>query len=89
MRPTLTVAPPPTKIPRLPSGNWKRAVQAYLACISFSDAMIGRLLDALDSSPLRDNTIVARLKVSYGICSTVSASAVAAAPRSGLRTGLL
>ena len=41
------------------TGNWKRAVQAYLACITFSDAMIGRLLDALDSSPLRDNTIVA------------------------------
>jgi arylsulfatase A-like enzyme len=41
------------------TGNWKRAVQAYLACISFSDAMIGRLLDALDASPQRDNTVVA------------------------------
>jgi arylsulfatase A-like enzyme len=40
------------------TGNWKRAVQAYLACITFSDAMIGRLLDALDASPYRDNTIV-------------------------------
>jgi len=40
------------------TGNWKRAVQAYLACISFSDAMIGRLLDAFDRSPHRDNTIV-------------------------------
>jgi arylsulfatase A-like enzyme len=41
------------------TGNWKRAVQAYLACITFSDAMIGRILDALDNSPYRDNTIVA------------------------------
>ncbi|MEX2261203.1 MAG: sulfatase [Bryobacteraceae bacterium] len=40
------------------SGNWKKAVQAYLACITFSDAMIGRMLDALDASPHRDNTIV-------------------------------
>ena len=41
------------------TGNWKRAVQAYLACISFSDAMLGRMLDALARSPHRDNTIVA------------------------------
>lgn len=41
------------------TGNWRRAVQAYLACITFSDAMIGRILDALDRSPNRDNTIVA------------------------------
>jgi arylsulfatase A-like enzyme len=41
------------------TGNWRRAVQAYLACITFSDAMLGRMLDALDRSPNRDNTIVA------------------------------
>lgn len=41
------------------SGNWRRAVQAYLACITFSDAMLGRMLDALDRSPNRDNTIIA------------------------------
>jgi len=40
------------------TGNWKKAVQAYLACITFSDAMIGRMLDALDKSAYRDNTIV-------------------------------
>jgi arylsulfatase A-like enzyme len=39
-------------------GKWKQAVQAYLACISFSDAMVGRVLRALDSGPHRDNTIV-------------------------------
>ena len=41
------------------TGNWRRAVQAYLACITFSDAMVGRILDALDRSPKRDHTIVA------------------------------
>jgi arylsulfatase A-like enzyme len=40
------------------SGRWKEAVQAYLAAISYADAMIGRLVDALDASRYRDNTIV-------------------------------
>lgn len=42
----------------LATGNWRRAVQAYLASITFADAQIGRVLDALDASPHRDNTIV-------------------------------
>jgi arylsulfatase A-like enzyme len=42
----------------LESGRWKEAVQGYLAAISFTDAMIGRLLDGLDKSPYRDNTII-------------------------------
>ncbi len=41
------------------TGNWRKAVQAYLACITFSDAQVGRLLDSLDKSPHRDNTIIA------------------------------
>ncbi|GMU22432.1 MAG: iduronate-2-sulfatase [Phycisphaerae bacterium] len=40
------------------SGTWKEAVQAYLAACSFADAMIGRVVEALDSSPARENTIV-------------------------------
>jgi arylsulfatase A-like enzyme len=40
------------------SGRWKEAVQAYLATIAFCDAQIGRLLEALDKSAYRDNTIV-------------------------------
>lgn len=36
----------------------KEAVQAYLASIHFADAQVGRVLDALDASPYRDNTIV-------------------------------
>lgn len=42
----------------LESGRWKDAVQGYLAAISYADAMIGRLIDALDASPYRDNTII-------------------------------
>ncbi|QDU88899.1 Choline-sulfatase [Pirellulimonas nuda] len=39
-------------------GQWKQAVAAYLACISFVDAQIGELLDALDESPHAENTLV-------------------------------
>ena len=42
----------------LASGRWKEAVQGYLAAISYCDAMIGRLLDALAKSESRDNTII-------------------------------
>ena len=38
--------------------QWKPAVQGYLASISFADAMLGRLLDALEQSPHADNTVV-------------------------------
>jgi arylsulfatase A-like enzyme len=38
--------------------NWRHAVQAYLATITFADGQIGRLLDALDQSRYADNTIV-------------------------------
>ena len=38
--------------------QWKQAIQGYLASIAFADAMIGRVLDALDQGPNRDNTIV-------------------------------
>ena len=33
-------------------------MQGYLAAIAFTDTMIGRLIDALDKSPYKDNTIV-------------------------------
>ncbi len=42
----------------LESGRWTEAVQAYLASIAFCDAQVGRLVDALESSAYRDNTIV-------------------------------
>ena len=38
--------------------QWRKAVQGYLASISFTDAMLGRLLDAFDASPHARNTTV-------------------------------
>ncbi|MCA9079453.1 MAG: sulfatase [Planctomycetaceae bacterium] len=40
------------------SGRWREAVQAYLATIAFCDAQVGRLIDALENSRHKDNTIV-------------------------------
>ena len=40
------------------NGQWQTAVQAYLATISFADAQIGRVLDALDKSEHADNTVI-------------------------------
>lgn len=37
---------------------WRKWLQSYLACIAFMDEQLGRILDALDASPHRDNTIV-------------------------------
>jgi len=38
--------------------QWEEAVKAYLACTTFVDAQIGRLLDALDAGAFGDNTII-------------------------------
>jgi len=38
--------------------KWKQAIQGYLASITFADAMFGRLLDALDKSAYKQNTII-------------------------------
>lgn len=40
------------------SGKWKEAVQGCLAADSFADACVGHVLDALEESRYRDNTIV-------------------------------
>lgn len=40
------------------AGQWEKAVQAYLACISFADFQIGRIVDALDKSEYAKNTII-------------------------------
>jgi len=40
------------------TGEYKKGVQAYLATTAYADAQVGRVLDALDKSPHRDNTIV-------------------------------
>jgi arylsulfatase A-like enzyme len=39
-------------------GFWKKAVQAYLASITYADEELGRVMQALRASPLVDNTII-------------------------------
>lgn len=39
-------------------GAVKDAIHGYLACVSYADAMLGRLLDAIEEGPNRDNTII-------------------------------
>lgn len=39
-------------------GKWKEAVQAYLACITFADAQVGMLLDALEEGGYFENSII-------------------------------
>jgi arylsulfatase A-like enzyme len=40
------------------SGNWKSAVQSYLATTAFADDCVGRLLQSLHDSRFEENTIV-------------------------------
>ena len=40
------------------TGQWRDILHAYLACVSFADHQIGRVLEALEKSSYRDNTIV-------------------------------
>jgi arylsulfatase A-like enzyme len=39
-------------------GQWAAAVKAYLACVSFVDAQIGLMLEALDTGPNAENTVI-------------------------------
>ncbi|MDQ8190669.1 sulfatase-like hydrolase/transferase [Roseibacillus persicicus] len=54
---------------RLPGGDhqavinlsdtyWKEMVTSYLSCVSFVDAQIGKVIEALEASPHRENTII-------------------------------
>ena len=40
------------------NNQWRNLVRSYLACTSFVDAQVGRLLTALDETGLAENTIV-------------------------------
>lgn len=42
----------------LAAKQWEKAVQGYLACITYTDGQIGRLLDALDKRDDADRTII-------------------------------
>ena len=39
-------------------GQWKQGIQGYLASIAFADAMVGRVVEALENGPNRDSTVV-------------------------------
>jgi arylsulfatase A-like enzyme len=47
---------PPSHAWFLKSGQWRKAVQSYLACVSFTDDNVGKVLAALDAGPHADNT---------------------------------
>ena len=42
----------------LENDQWKPLVQSYLACVSFVDEQIGRVLTALENSEYKDNTYI-------------------------------
>ena len=46
------------KVDQRQAGSYQQFIRSYAACIAFADAQIGRVLDALDASPQRDNTII-------------------------------
>ena len=48
----------PTHAAVTKAGKWRSMVQAYLANCSFVDSCVGMVLDALEKSPHRENTIV-------------------------------
>ena len=47
-----------TKLDQKIPGSYQNFIDAYAACCRFADAQVGRLLDALDNSPIAKNTIV-------------------------------
>lgn len=50
---------PEPRLKWVEAGNqWRNLVRSYLACSSFVDAQVGRVLQALEESGLADNTIV-------------------------------
>ncbi|MDC1402583.1 sulfatase [Flavobacteriaceae bacterium] len=48
----------PTTEELIKTNQWKEVVRAYLACITFVDAQLGKVLDALENSEYASNTIV-------------------------------
>ncbi len=52
------VPPMPTTEWAIESKQWENIVQGYLASTTFVDYYVGQVLEALDNSPYKDNTIV-------------------------------
>ncbi|MEL7498989.1 MAG: sulfatase [Planctomycetota bacterium] len=42
----------------LENDQWKPLVQSYLACVSFVDSQVERVVDAIENSPHKDNTYI-------------------------------
>lgn len=40
------------------SGEWAKIIQAYLACVSFVDHQVGRVIEALENSQYSQNTVI-------------------------------
>ncbi len=40
------------------AGQWKHAIQAYLACTAMTDDLVGQIVGALENSKYADNTII-------------------------------
>jgi arylsulfatase A-like enzyme len=49
---------PPDHETVLKHGQWRHAVQGYLAAVSFCDSMIGKVVSALERSPAAENTVI-------------------------------
>ena len=54
----VSLANPATHEKIVNAGEYRRALQGYLASTSYADAQIGRVLAALEASPHKDNTLV-------------------------------
>jgi len=48
----------PTTEELIASGEWKKAVQAYLTCITWVDYQVGKVLDALEASDHAKDTLI-------------------------------
>ncbi|MGB6153917.1 MAG: sulfatase [Pricia sp.] len=48
----------PTTDWAIETDNWKKILQAYLACVSFVDHEIGKVLNALENSRHAENTVI-------------------------------
>ncbi|HDY69087.1 MAG TPA: DUF4976 domain-containing protein [Candidatus Scalindua sp.] len=48
----------PTTEELIQKGEWEEMVRAYLACITFVDAQVGKVLEALENSEYAENTII-------------------------------
>ncbi|WP_297089327.1 sulfatase [uncultured Draconibacterium sp.] len=48
----------PTTSWAIENNQWRKMLQAYMGCITFTDVQIGKILEALENSPYKDNTIV-------------------------------